>query len=167
MARTRVAAMRIRRLAVVAATTAVVLAGVSCGVSSEQGATPGNDLDGWVADTLPPPAEGGFSVAGRTSPDGGRSTGTASEVEPGWYALTVSCAPTGVGADSNARSMRVTLSGDHGTYGGGDCSSSPVTTTTYLGDSAEAGPDTITVSGEADAGEFFWGASASPAIAPK
>jgi hypothetical protein len=155
--------MTIRTSATLSATAAVLLAGTACGASPEAAETPVIDLDSWAADTLPVAGENGFSVAGITSADGGRSIIEVSDVDPGWYAITIACTPT----DSGSGSTRLTLSSERGTYGEGGCSTSPVTTTTYLGASDEAPPETITVTGEAQDGEFFWGASASPTTAPE
>ncbi|MFF0989125.1 hypothetical protein [Kocuria nitroreducens] len=155
--------MTIRTSTTLSATTAALLAGTACGASPEAAETPATDLDGWASDTLPAADGTGFSVAGITGSDGGRSTIEVSGLDPGWYAITIACTPT----DSGTGSARLTLSGERGTYGEGDCSTSPVTTTTYLGASDDAPPETITVTGEAQDGEFFWGASASPTTAPE
>ncbi|MFE7631756.1 hypothetical protein [Kocuria sp. NPDC057446] len=155
--------MTIRMVAVVASTAAVLLAGTACAPSPQPDDVPVRDLESWVSETLPAPTDDGFSVAGTTSSDGGSATSTVSDVPPGWYAVTLACAPTGSGAGP----ARMTLSGAHGTYGGGDCAVSPVTTTVRFGDSADARPESITVTGEADDGEVFWGASVSPTTAPE
>lgn len=155
--------MRIRTAAVVTSTAAVLLAATACASSPQPDDVPAGDLESWVSDTLPAPTDDGFSVAGTTSSDGGSSTSTVSDVPPGWYAVTLACAPTGSGAGL----ARMSLSGAHGTYGGGDCAASPVTTTVRFGDPADARPESITVTGEADDGEVFWGASASPTTAPE
>lgn len=154
--------MRIRPVAVVSATAAVLLAGTACGGAVEDDAAPAADLESWASDVLPAPSEDGFSGAGITGPDGGASTVAVADVTPGWYAITFACAPVG----SAAGSARVLISGENGDYGDGDCSTSPVTTTIYFGASADAPPESITVTGEADGGEFYWGASFSPTTAP-
>jgi hypothetical protein len=159
--------MTIRMPGAVAVTTAVLVAGTACASSPGQEAALPTDLDPWIADTLPAPAEGGFSIAGNTSSDDGGSTGTTPDVEPGWYAVTMACTLTGSEAGSQAHAPQLTLSGEHGVYGEGDCPASPVTTTTYLGASAESPPEMIAVKVEADAGEHFWGVSASPTTAPQ
>lgn len=159
--------MTIRMPSAVALATAVLFAGTACASSPGQEAALLTNLDHWIADTLPPPAEDGFSIAGNTGSDGGTSTGTTSDVEPGWYAITMACTLTGSAAGSQAHAAQLTLSGEHGVYGEGDCSASPVTTTTYLGASTDSPPETIAVKIEAGAGELFWGVSASPTTAPQ
>lgn len=154
-------------LPTVAVTTVALLAGTACAPSPGQEAALLSDLDRWISETIPAPAEGGFSISGNTSPDGGRSTGTTSDVEPGWYAITTACALAGPGAGLGNNSARLTLSGAHGTYGERDCPVSPMTTTTYLGASGDAPPETVVVRVEAATEELFWGVSASPTTAPE
>lgn len=158
--------MSIRFLAAATATLAALVAGTACGSSPEPEEAPATDLEGWVADTLPPSAEGGFSAAGTTGPGGGRPASTTLDVEPGWYAITLACAPQEPGSGSSAPAPRLTLEGERGTYGEGDCPASPVTTTIEIGASAGAPPETMTVQVDADAEQFFWGVSGSPTTAP-
>ncbi len=147
--------------------TAVLLAVTACGQSPESPSDPAVGLAPWAADTLPVPAEGGFSMAGRTGADGGRSTGSTSDVEPGWYAVTMACAATDPGSDLGHSSGQISVSGERGAYGEGDCAGSPVTTTLRFGTSEDDPPETVTVAAEADGHEVFWGVSASPTTAPE
>ena len=147
--------------------TAVLLAVTACGQSPESPSDPVDGLAAWAADTLPIPAEGGFSMAGSTGADGSRATGSTSDVEPGWYAVTMACAATDPGTGTQRSSGQIRLSGEHGAYGEGDCGGSPVTTTLRFGTSEDAMPETVTVAAEADGHELFWGVSASPTTAPE
>lgn len=151
------------------ATTATVtaLAITSCGSPAGPGAAPPLDLTSWAADYLPVPAEGGFSMANITDPRGGHSIDSADDVEPGWYAVTMTCAPTDTGAVPEDSSPKIALKGENGAYGGGDCSASPITTTVYVGIPDEPAPETISVEVMADGREYYWGVSASPTSAPE
>lgn len=155
--------MRIRPVAVVSATAAALLAGTACGGAAGGDAVPAAGLESWASDVLPAPSEDGFSGAGITGSEGGASTVAVADVPPGWYSITSACAPVG----SATGSARVLISGENGDYGDGDCSTSPVTTTIYFGASADAPPESITLTGEADGGDFYWGASVSPTTAPE
>jgi hypothetical protein len=155
------------RTSAVLSVTAALLAVTACGPSPESPSAPTGDLEAWAADTLPAPAEGGFSFAGITGADGGRSTGSTSDVEPGWYAVTMACAATDRDADPDHSSARISLSGEHGASGEGDCAGSAVTTTLRFGASEDASPETVTVAAEAEGHEVFWGVSASPTTAPE
>lgn len=148
------------------AAAAVLLMVTACGPSTESSSAPPVDLETWAADTLPAVAEGGFSIAGSTGSDGSRATGSTTNVEPGWYAVTMACAPADPGADADQSSGRISLSGEDGSYGEGDCAGSPVTTTLRFGSSDDATPETITVAAEAEGYEAFWGVSAAPTTAP-
>jgi hypothetical protein len=154
------------RTSSVLSATAALLAATACGPSPESPSAPTGDLEAWAADTLPTPAEGGFSIAGITGADGGRSTGSTSDVEPGWYAVTMACAATGPASDADLSFARISLSGERGSYGGGDCAGSAVTTTLRFGASEDASPETVTVAAEAEGYEVFWGVSAAPTTAP-
>jgi hypothetical protein len=160
--------MTLRFLAAATAVLAVLAAGTACGPSPEPEAAPATGLEDWVADTLPPSAEDGFSAAGTTGPGVGRPASTTLDVTPGWYAITLACAPQepGPGSGSGTPSARLVLEGEHGVYGEGDCPASPVTTTLRIGASADAQQETVTVRVEADAEELFWGLSGSPTAAP-
>ena len=118
--------------------TAVLLAVTACGQSPESPSDPADGLAAWAAD-----------------------------VEPGWYAVTMACAATDPGTDPQRSSGQISLSGEHGAYGEGDCGGSPVTTTLRFGTSEDAMPETVTVAAEADGHELFWGVSASPTTAPE
>lgn len=157
--------MTIRTSAALSAAAALLVV-TACGPSPQSPSTPAGDLETWAADTLPDVAEGGFSLAGRTGTDGRRATASTSEVEPGWYAVTMACAPADPGAGAEHSSGRISLSGEHGPYGEGDCAGSPVTTTMRLGASEDATPETVTVAAEAESHELLWGVSASPTTAP-
>lgn len=157
--------MTSRRCTAMAAAV-VMLIGTACGTAPAPESAPAEGLGSWAADNVPPPAEGGFSMAGVTGPDGDRSSASISDVEPGWYAVTMACEATEPGEAPVDPSARIVLSGERGTYGEGDCVPSPVTTTTRLGASDEASPEAITVEAEADGHEFYWGVSASPTTAP-
>ncbi|TDL38571.1 hypothetical protein [Kocuria rosea] len=147
--------------------TAVLLMVTACGPSPGSSSVPSVDLGTWAADILPAVAEGGFSIAGSTGTDGSRATGSTTDVEPGWYAVTMACAPADPGADADGSSGRISLRGEHGSYGEGDCAGSPVTTTVQLGSSDDSTPETITVAAEAEGYEAFWGVSAAPTTAPE
>ncbi len=149
------------------AAAAVLLMVTACGTSPESSSDPADGLETWAADTLPAVAEGGFSIAGSTGTDGSRATGSTTNVEPGWYAVTMACAPADPGADVDRSSRRISLSGEHGSYGEGDCAGSPVTTTVQLGAPDDTTPETVTVAAEAEGYEAFWGVSASPTTAPE
>lgn len=59
------------------------------------------------------------------------------------------------------------FSGESGTYGGGDCSASPITTTMYFGIPDEPAPETFSVEVLTDGQEVYWGLSASPTTSPE
>ncbi|MGX5357912.1 hypothetical protein [Kocuria sp. KH4] len=143
------------------ATIATALAITACGSMF-----PPQDLTGWAADKVPVPAEGGFSMANITDPRGGHSSYTANDIQPGWYAVTMACAPTDTGAAPEDRSTKIVLKGENGPYGGGDCAATPITTTVYIGVPDEPAPETISVEVMAVGHEYFWGLSASPTTAP-
>jgi hypothetical protein len=149
------------------AAAAVLLMITACGPSTESSSAPSVDLETWAANILPAVAEGGFSIAGSTGTDGSRATGSTTDVEPGWYAVTMACAPADPGADADLSSGRISLIGEHGSYGEGDCAGSPVTTTVQLGAPDDATPETVTVAAEAEGYEAFWGVSAAPTTAPE
>jgi hypothetical protein len=155
------------RFTAVTATTAMALAVTACGSSPKPESRPAPDLTSWAADTLPAPAEGGFSMANIAAPDGTHTSDSTPDVEPGWYAITMACELTESKAADKDRSAHIVLSGESGTYGGGDCPRSPITTTTYVGIPDEPTPETFNVKVLADSQELYWGVSASPATAPK
>ena len=159
--------MTSRPFTVVTATTATALAVTACGSPSAPASARTPDLTGWAADNVPAPAEGGFSMADIADPDGAHAGASVSGVEPGWYAATVVCEPTGSQAAAGDRSAQIVFSGESGVYGGGDCSPSPITTTTYFGVPDVATPETFSVEVLADGRAYYWGLSASPTTAPE
>lgn len=161
-----VAGMVIRKLLSAAtATTAVVLTATACGTSSLPATDSAEDLERWVANTMPQPAEGGFTAAGSASPDDGRHTNTISGVEQGEYALTVACTPTGSSAEPQTASVRLGLGGS-AFYGDLDCSISPMTASTYIEDPSKSGPLDVVVRVDTDTEALLWAISASPTTSP-
>lgn len=159
--------MTSRRFTALTSAAAILMAGAACASSPERDSAPAGGLDSWEDANVPHPAEGGFSMASVTGPDGDRSSGSTSDVEPGWYAVTMACEATESGDASENRSALIVISGEGRTYGEGDCGPSSVTTTIRFGASDEASPETITVAAEAEDQEFYWGVSASPTTAPE
>lgn len=159
--------MTSREFTAITATAVLLLAGAACAPSPEPDSAPAGGLDDWEDANVPRPAEGGFSMAGVTGPEGDRSGGSTSGVEPGWYAVTTVCEATGPGAATGSRSASIVISGEGGVHGEGDCGSGPVTTTVRFGASDGASPETIAVEAEAEGHEFYWGVSASPTTAPE
>lgn len=151
--------MTSRTFIAAASFTVTALAVNACGSPAEPESAPTLDLTSWAADNVPVPAKGGFSMANITDPRGGHSSDSADDVEPGWYAVTMACAP----ADSSAK---IALKGENGPYGGGDCAATPITTTVYFGVPDEPAPETISVEVMAVGHEYYWGVSASPTTAP-
>ena len=160
-----VADMVFRKLSSAAATTAVVLTATACGTSSLPATDSAKDLEHWVANTMPQPAEGGFTAAGSASPDGGRHTSTITGVEQGEYAVTVACTPTGSSAEPQTASVRLGLGGS-AFYGDMDCSVGPVTAATYIEDPSKSGPLDVAVRVETDTEALLWAVSASPTTSP-
>lgn len=159
--------MTSRTFSFVTATTAMALAVTACGSSPESETPPAPDLTSWAADNVPVPDEGGFSMTGIATPDGAHAGDSTPDVEAGWYAVTVACEPTGLRTALEDRSPQMMFSGDSGTYGGGDCSASPITTTMYFGIPDEPAPETFSAKVLTDGQEVYWGLSASPTTAPE
>ena len=159
--------MTSRTFTVATATTAMALAITACGSSPEPESPPEPDLTSWTADTLPVPAEGGFAMTNIATPDGAHANDSIPDVEPGWYAITMACEPTGSETAVEDPSAHIVLSGESGNYGGGDCPRFPVTTTTYVGMPDEPAPETFSVEVLPDGQELYWGVSASPTTAPE
>lgn len=89
------------------------------------------------------------------------------DVEAGWYAGTVACEPTESETALENHSAKIVFSGESGTYGDGDGSASPSTTTMYFGTPDEPAPETFSVEVLTDGHEVHWGLSASPTTAPE
>ena len=159
--------MTSRTFTVATATTAMALAITACGSSPNSESPPEPDLTSWTADTLPVPAEGGFSMTNIATPDGAHANDSTPDVEPGWYAITMACEPTGSETAVEDPSAHIVLSGESGNYGGGSCPRPPITTTTYIGIPEEPTPETFSVKVLPDGQELYWGVSASPTTAPE
>ncbi len=145
---------------------ALALAVTAC-ASQEPASPPAPDLTDWAADHVPAPEEGGFSMADIATPGGAHASDSTPDVEAGWYAVTVACEPTESETAPKDRSATIVLSGESGTYGGGNCSASPITTTMYFGIPDEPAPETFSVKVLTDGQEVYWGLSASPTSSPE
>lgn len=103
-------------------------------------------------------------MADIAAPDGTRTSDPTPDVERGCCAITMACELTGSEAADKDRSAHIVLSGESGTYGGGDCPCSPIT---YFGTPDGPTPETFNAEVLADGQELYRGLSASPATAPE